>query len=72
MIQAVLMAQNFQVPDNLPYMALGMIALIIFALVMLVVIYFYGGLWFQAYMSDARVTIWSLIGMSLRQGPTPG
>jgi uncharacterized protein YqfA (UPF0365 family) len=50
-----------------PVMIAGAIALIIFVLIVLMVFYFYGALWFRAYMSDARVTIWSLIGMSLRQ-----
>jgi uncharacterized protein YqfA (UPF0365 family) len=27
----------------------------------------YGNIWFQAYMSNARVSFFSLVGMSLRQ-----
>ena len=27
----------------------------------------YGGIWFRAYMSNANVSIWSLIGMSFRR-----
>lgn len=41
----------------------GVILLITFVVVVLA----YGALWFQAYMSSARVSIWSLIGMSFRQ-----
>jgi uncharacterized protein YqfA (UPF0365 family) len=42
---------------------IGVILLITFAIVVLA----YGALWFQAYMSSARVSMWSLIGMSFRQ-----
>lgn len=42
---------------------IGVILLITFVIVVLA----YGALWFQAYMSSARVSIWSLIGMSFRQ-----
>ncbi|MBX3415361.1 MAG: flotillin-like protein FloA [Pirellulales bacterium] len=38
-----------------------------FGFVALIVALIYGPIWFQAYMSNARVSIWSLIGMSLRQ-----
>jgi uncharacterized protein YqfA (UPF0365 family) len=40
---------------------------IIFFLMLLVVSVTYGKLWFQAYMSNARVSLFSLVGMSLRQ-----
>jgi uncharacterized protein YqfA (UPF0365 family) len=43
----------------------GLVLLLLFALLVIVMIW--GKLWFQAYMSDARVSMWSLIGMSLRQ-----
>lgn len=42
---------------------IGVILLITFVIVVLA----YGALWFQAYMSSARVSMWSLIGMSFRQ-----
>ncbi len=42
---------------------IGVIILITFVIVVLA----YGALWFQAYMSSARVSMWSLIGMSFRQ-----
>jgi|YNPNPStandDraft_1061719.scaffolds.fasta_scaffold03601_2 uncharacterized protein YqfA (UPF0365 family) len=42
---------------------IGVILLITFVIVILA----YGALWFQAYMSSARVSMWSLIGMSFRQ-----
>jgi len=42
-------------------------ALAIFAVVILLVALSYGNLWFQAYMSNARVSLLSLIGMTLRQ-----
>ena len=40
---------------------------IVFGLVILLVVFVYGPLWFQAYMSSARISIFSLIGMTLRQ-----
>jgi len=42
-------------------------ALAALAVVMLILFAIYGRLWFQAYMSSAHVSIWSLVGMSLRQ-----
>ena len=47
-------------------LALGVIGAIIFFL-FIVAVLGYGRLWFQAYMSNARVSLLSLIGMSLRQ-----
>lgn len=41
------------------------VIVLVFALIVAVIAY--GKLWFQAYMSNARVSMWSLIGMSLRQ-----
>jgi uncharacterized protein YqfA (UPF0365 family) len=64
MNESVLLAQMFT--EVLPWMV-GVVLLGLFALVMLILFFIYGGLWFQAYMSDARVSIWSLVGMSLRQ-----
>jgi uncharacterized protein YqfA (UPF0365 family) len=46
---------------------LGVVLLAIIALAMLFVVLMYGNLWFQAYMSNARVSFWSLIGMTFRQ-----
>lgn len=51
---------------SLPTLA-GIILLVMFGIVMLIVMLSYGNLWFQAYMSNARVSLFSLIGMSLRQ-----
>ncbi|MBN8628747.1 MAG: flotillin-like protein FloA [Planctomycetes bacterium] len=51
---------------SLPTLA-GIILLVMFGIVMLIVMMSYGNLWFQAYMSNARVSLFSLIGMSLRQ-----
>ena len=36
----------------------------LFAIVVAVVVIKYGGIWFQAYMSDAKVSMFSLIGMT--------
>lgn len=41
--------------------------LIALGIVLLIVMLNYGQLWFQAYMSSADISLWSLIGMSLRQ-----
>ncbi|MCC7085680.1 MAG: flotillin-like protein FloA [Pirellulales bacterium] len=38
-----------------------------FLLVFIILVLAYGKLWFQAYMSNARVSLWSLVGMSLRK-----
>jgi len=46
---------------------LGVILLGLLALVLVVVAFAYGGLWFQGYMSNANVSLLSLIGMSLRR-----
>ncbi len=43
------------------------VVLAIFALIVFIIVAVYGNLWFQAYMCDANVSIWSLIGMSFRQ-----
>jgi uncharacterized protein YqfA (UPF0365 family) len=51
---------------SLPVIAVGVV-LVIFAVVILLIVLSYGSLWFQAYMSNARVSIFSLIGMTLRQ-----
>jgi len=53
--------------DGTVWYIVGGIAALIFGLVLLMVILFYGNLWFQAYMSNARVSLWDLIGMSLRK-----
>jgi len=39
----------------------------VFALVFLLLMFMYGGIWFQAYMSNANVRLWSLVGMSFRR-----
>ena len=39
----------------------------LFALTMLLLVFNYGQLWFQAYWSKARVTFMELLGMSLRK-----
>jgi uncharacterized protein YqfA (UPF0365 family) len=46
--------------------ALAVIAAM-FALAFIIAVVAYGKLWFQAYMSNAQVSIFSLVGMSLRQ-----
>jgi uncharacterized protein YqfA (UPF0365 family) len=53
-------------PHNLAYAAaalVGLVVLFVFALVA----FSYGKLWLQAFVSNAHVSIFSLVGMSLRQ-----
>jgi uncharacterized protein YqfA (UPF0365 family) len=49
------------------YYLAGMAVLVIAAIVIALVIFSYGKLWLQAFVSNARVSMLSLIGMSLRQ-----
>jgi uncharacterized protein YqfA (UPF0365 family) len=48
-------------------MYLGLLVVAVFFFFFLITIAAYGSVWFQAYMSNARVGFASLIGMSLRQ-----
>jgi uncharacterized protein YqfA (UPF0365 family) len=55
-----------QLPEKAPAI-LGGVVFALFAIVVVIVIVTYGGIWFQAYMSDANISIWSLVGMSFRR-----
>jgi uncharacterized protein YqfA (UPF0365 family) len=46
---------------------LGVFAIVAFAAVVAVIMWNYWSVWFRAYMSSANISIWSLIGMSLRR-----
>ncbi len=48
-------------------MIVAALVFIFFAFIFAMLIFLYGGIWFQAYMSNANVSLWSLVGMSLRQ-----
>ncbi len=48
-------------------MILGAVVFVFFAVIFALLMFLYGGIWFQAYMSNANVRLWSLVGMSLRQ-----
>ena len=50
-----------------PLWIVGGAAAILFALVMLIILFLFFPIWFQAYMSSANVSMLSLVGMSLRQ-----
>ncbi len=50
-----------------PLIAIGIVIAALFAGIFLILLLVYGSLWFQAYMSNARVSLFSLVGMSLRQ-----
>ena len=61
--------QGIQLPDlpeNFWLYAVGGVAAFLF-LIFLLLVLTYGKLWFQAYMSSARVSLLSLVGMSLRK-----
>jgi uncharacterized protein YqfA (UPF0365 family) len=54
-------------PLSAGWVIFAIIACLLVGIVMMVVIVNYGKMWLQAYMSNARVSLMSLIGMSLRQ-----
>lgn len=54
-------------PAETILLLIGGAVLIVLAMVLLIVVLTYGKIWFQAYMSNARVSLMSLIGMSFRQ-----
>jgi uncharacterized protein YqfA (UPF0365 family) len=53
--------------DTIPLMILGGVAALIFGVVFILVLAVYFNIWFRAYMSNANVSMWSLIGMSFRR-----
>ncbi len=71
MLLSTLLAQFDRLPDNVGLYIAGGVAAFLF-LVFLVVVLRYGRLWFQAYMSNARVSLLNLVGMSPSQGGCPG
>ena len=51
-----------------PEVLIGVIAVVVlFAVVLAIIAFTYGGIWFTAYMSRANVSLLSLIGMSFRR-----
>lgn len=64
---SLVLAQFEGQPDLTPWVIIGGVVLLFFALLLVIIVLVYGNLWFQAYMSSAHVSIWSLIGMSFRQ-----
>ncbi len=50
-----------------PWLIAGIVVAAVFLFVLFAVFASFGKMWFQAYMSSADVTMWSLIGMSFRQ-----
>jgi uncharacterized protein YqfA (UPF0365 family) len=65
MTSALLFAADLDA--NSAVLVLGAFILAILAIAILFIVMIYGSLWFQAYMSNARVSLFSLIGMTLRQ-----
>ncbi len=60
----VLAAQN---DDSMSLILVGGAVFALFAVVVAIIIFMYGGIWFQAYMSNANISIWSLVGMTFRR-----
>ncbi|NUQ65385.1 MAG: flotillin-like protein FloA [Pirellulales bacterium] len=56
-----------QMPGTGAWIAIGIVVMLLFAVVIGIIVLIYGNLWFQAYMSNANVSMLSLIGMSFRQ-----
>ena len=48
---------------NAAWVVLAAVLFGIFAVIVALIVLMYGGIWFQCYMSNANVTIWSLIGI---------
>jgi uncharacterized protein YqfA (UPF0365 family) len=55
-----------ELPEHFGWYVVGGVAAFFF-LIFLLLVLTYGKLWFQAYMSSARVSLLSLVGMSLRK-----
>ena len=63
-----LLAQFDKAPDLSRIWVVGvLLVVLVFGLALVLAALAYGKLWFQAYMSNAQVRMFSLIGMSLRQ-----
>ncbi len=56
-----------QAGDNPLLMIAAIVVIVLVAIVAVIIFITYGGLWFQAYMSNANVSLLSLIGMSFRR-----
>ena len=52
---------------GIPWMIIGGVVLLAFAGLVVIIVLVYWNLWFQAYMSNANVSLLSLVGMSFRQ-----
>ena len=63
----LLLAAALERTSYLPWVVAAVIVFGIFAAILLLLIIIYGQLWFQAYMSNANVSLLSLVGMSLRR-----
>ena len=57
----------FAQPGNQLIVSLGIGFLVFLAIVLIIVLFKYGNVWFQAYMAQANVSLLSLIGMTFRQ-----
>ena len=68
---SALLAAGLAEPNEWPLDPVWMILIVgvvaVFLAIFGLVVLMYGGIWFQAYMSRANISMWSLIGMSLRR-----
>jgi uncharacterized protein YqfA (UPF0365 family) len=65
---ALLFAQNLRnLSESSLLLAIGIVVLVLVVILLGVLTMVYGNIWFQAYMSNARISMLSLVGMSLRQ-----
>ncbi len=66
LVLGLLAQQGPPAPANYWWVA-AIVVLVGLAALIVIVVLMYWNLWFQAYMSNANVSLWSLIGMTLRQ-----
>jgi uncharacterized protein YqfA (UPF0365 family) len=57
----------FAVNNGLLWLVLGGVGTVVLGGIILLVVFNYGGLWFQAYMTSANVGLWSLVAMGFRR-----
>jgi uncharacterized protein YqfA (UPF0365 family) len=65
--QLLAQAERDWLNNNGIFWIIGGIIAFFIAIIFIGVVVFYGKLWFQAYMSNAHISVFSLIWMSLRQ-----
>lgn len=61
------LAALFAINNGFLWLVLGGVGTVVLGGIILLVVFNYGGLWFQAYMTSANVSLWSLIAMGFRR-----